>query len=187
MPRASSGGTGAASGSARRAVFDTSQGAIVIELLPQAAPQTTSNFEKLVNWGFYDGLVWHRIVPGFVIQTGDPNSRGAVSSTRSTWGLGSAPNPVPLETDPNYRNDAGYVGLAHPSTSTSGSCQFYINLSNNGSLDGGYTVFGKVVRGMSVVEAIAALAVYSDGGSFGQQPVDAVSALILSATIQSKP
>jgi dolichyl-diphosphooligosaccharide--protein glycosyltransferase len=159
----------------------------VIELLPQAAPQTTSNFEKLVNWGFYDGLVWHRIVPGFVIQTGDPNSRGAVSSTRSTWGLGSAPNPVPLETDPNYRNDAGYVGLAHPSTSTSGSCQFYINLSNNGSLDGGYTVFGKVVRGMSVVEAIAALAVYSDGGSFGQQPVDAVSALILSATIQSKP
>lgn len=168
------------------AVLDTSQGTIVIQLFPQVAPQTVANFENLANEGFYNDLVWHRIVEGFVIQTGDPNTRGAVNSTRDTWGQGEGPTTVPLETNPNYPNDVGYVALAHTSSSTSGGSEFYINLANNTSLDGSYTVFGKVVIGMDVVDLIAALPVYTNSASFTyDQPINAQNALLLSVTIQS--
>ena len=170
------------------AVLDTSQGTIVIQLFPAVAPQTVANFENLANEGFYNDLVWHRIVQGFVIQTGDPNTRGAVNDTRDTWGDGQGPNTVPLETNANYPNDVGYVALAHTSTSTSGGSQFYINLANNTSLNGGYTVFGKVVSGMSVVDSIAALPVYTNQSTFTyDQPINAQDALLISVTIQSTP
>jgi cyclophilin family peptidyl-prolyl cis-trans isomerase len=170
------------------AVLDTSQGTIVIELFPQVAPQTVANFENLANQGFYNDLVWHRIVQGFVIQTGDPNTKGAVNSTRDTWGEGEGPTTVPLETNANYPNDVGYVALAHTSSSTSGGSEFYINLANNTSLNGSYTVFGKVVSGMSVVEAIAALPVYTNQSTFTyDQPTNAQNALLISITIQSTP
>jgi cyclophilin family peptidyl-prolyl cis-trans isomerase len=176
------------SGSGDYAVLDTSQGTIVIQLLPQAAPQTVANFISLANSGFYNDLVWHRIVAGFVIQTGDPNTKGAVNSTRDTWGQGNGPNTVPLETNPNYLNNAGYVGLARGSSTNSGSSQFYINLANNTSLNGSYTVFGQVVSGMNVVEAIAALQVYTNQSTYTyDQPVNAQQAILISVTIQSSP
>lgn len=176
------------SGTGPYAVLDTSQGTIVIQLFPNVAPVTVSNFESLANSGFYSDLVWHRIVSGFVIQTGDPNSKGAVNSTRDTWGQSQGPDTEPLETNSNYPNDVGYVAIAHTSTSTSGGSQFYINLADNSELNGQYTVFGKVIEGMSVVDAIAALPVYTNSNSFAyDQPIDAQSALLISVTIQSTP
>lgn len=147
-----------------------------------------ANFIALANSGFYNNLVFHRIVPGFVIQTGDPKTKGASSSGRNAWGTGSGPNTVPLETNANYPNDVGHVGLARGPSPNSGSCQFYINLANNTSLNGSYAVFGRVVRGMDAVNALAALQVNTDRNDPAYcQPVNAQQALLISVTIQSTP
>ncbi len=168
------------------AKLGTSFGYIYTELYPACAPQTVSNFENLANSGFYTNLVWHRIVdkstPAFVIQTGDPNTRNGVNSTRSTWGKGGSNTTVPLEFCGWLHNYAGYLGMARGSDPNSGSSQFYINLSNgtaNLSLDPNYTVFGKVVSGMSVVCQIAYVNVYGanatqSGTSITDQPVNPV-------------
>ncbi len=176
------------SGAGPYAVLDTSQGTIVIELFPNVAPVTVSNFESLANSGFYNNLVWHRIVSGFVIQTGDPNTRDAVNSTRNTWGQGQGPDTEPLEANSNYPNNVGYVAIAHTSATTTGGSQFYINLADNSELNGQYTVFAKVIQGMNVVDAIAALPVYTNSNSFTfDQPINAQSAMLISVTIQSTP
>jgi cyclophilin family peptidyl-prolyl cis-trans isomerase len=145
----------------------TSFGYIYAELYPACAPKTVSNFVDLANAGTYTDLVWHRIVdkstPAFVIQTGDPNTKGGVNSTRYSWGQGSTPNTVPLEFCGWLHNYAGYLGEARGSDPNSGSSQFYINLSNgsaNLGLDPSYAVFGKVLSGMSVVCQIAYVKVY---------------------------
>jgi dolichyl-diphosphooligosaccharide---protein glycosyltransferase len=140
--------------------IDTSMGSMEIELFPASAPKTVANFVQLVDSGFYTQLVWHRIVKGFVIQTGDPNTRGG-GGNESTWGTGGSSQTVPLEIDPNLHNYAGYLGMAHTSTSTFASSQFYINLANNTALDGGYTVFAKVISGMNTAYAIGNVPVNS--------------------------
>jgi len=145
------------------AKIGTSLGYIYAELYPSCAPKTVNNFVSLANQGFYNNLVWHRIVPGFVIQTGDPNTRNGVNSTRSTWGSGGSNQTVPLEWCGSLHNYAGYFGMARQGNQTtgldSGTSQFYIILRNDTTnelaLDGYYTVFGKVISGMSVVCAIA--------------------------------
>jgi cyclophilin family peptidyl-prolyl cis-trans isomerase len=141
---------------------DTSDGTFYMELFPACAPQTVANFVNLTNSGFYNGLVWHRIVDTptpFVIQTGDPNTKGGLNSTRTTWGQGTSGRTVPLEWCGWLHNYEGYVGMAHlASDVNSGTSQFYINLSNssaNLSLDGNFTVFAKVISGWSTVEALA--------------------------------
>jgi len=139
--------------------IDTSMGSFEVELFPACAPKTVANFVSLAQSGFYDDLVWHRIITSFVIQTGDPNTRGGLNSTRATWGQGGSNNTVPLEVGicswiGNYE---GYLGMARGPGIDSGTSQFYINLSNSTSnldLNGYYTVFGKVVSGMSVVLTI---------------------------------
>jgi cyclophilin family peptidyl-prolyl cis-trans isomerase len=142
-----------------------------------------ANFIDLANTGFYDNLVWHRIVAGFVIQTGDPNTKNAVNSTRSTWGSGGSSTTIPLETSA-LLNDQGYVAMARSSSPNSASSQFYINLVDNPSLNGQYAVFGKVVSGMNVVNAIGALPVYTNSASFAyDQPINAQNALLISVTI----
>jgi cyclophilin family peptidyl-prolyl cis-trans isomerase len=141
--------------------IDTSLGAIDIVLYPACAPQTVNNFVSLVNSGFYTNLVWHRIVPGFVIQAGDPYSRGGLNSTRSKWGTGGSNATVPLEVTAckwlgTYE---GYIAMARLTSGyNTGTSQFFINLSNstsNLSINGNYTVFGKVLSGWGVVQAIA--------------------------------
>jgi peptidyl-prolyl cis-trans isomerase B (cyclophilin B) len=135
----------------------TSLGTIEVELYPACAPKTVANFVSLANSGFYDNLTWHRIVKGFVIQTGDPNSRGGLNSTRPTWGQGGSSTTLPLEWCGWLHNYEGYIAMAHTQQSVdSGTSQFYINLSNDSyaQLDGNYTVFGKVISGMTVVQAI---------------------------------
>ena len=161
--------------------IDTSDGPVYLELFPACAPKTVANFVDLARSGFYgngtqaDALVWHRIVvtpSPFVIQTGDPHSRGGYNDTRSSWGQGftnstglsasdlAADNNVPLEVSRcswigNYQ---GYLGMARQAGDVnSGNTQFYINLSNsslNLSLNGNYTAFGKVISGWNVIQAI---------------------------------
>lgn len=155
------------------AVIDTEYGTnvketgmIYVELYPACAPKTVANFVNLTSIGFYNDLVWHRIVPGFVIQTGDPNTRGGNNATRSTWGSGGSNMTVPLEvTQCSWiGNYAGYLGMARGSALNSGTSQFYINLtnsSNNLGLNGDYTVFGKVISGMNVVCNIAQAPIYN--------------------------
>ena len=176
------------------AVINTTQGVMVAQLFPSVAPKTVANFINLANSGFYNDLVWHRIVKGFAIQTGDPTTKNG-GGNPSTWGQTSSPNTVPLETNSTdvaegYVNDAGYLGLARGQSNDSGSSQFFINLANNPSLNGQYTVFGKLVSGMNVALAIGNLPVSSTCQQTQElqcPPVNPSQAMVYSITIQNTP
>ncbi|MEN3045217.1 MAG: peptidylprolyl isomerase [Candidatus Hydrothermales bacterium] len=127
-----------------KANIKTSKGEVICELYPQYAPKTVTNFVKLSSLGFYDGLKFHRYVPGFVIQGGDPYGTG----------YGNAGYTIPLETHPKAKHVEGALGMARAADPNSGSCQFYITLSQTPHLDGNYTVFGKVIKGMDVVKKL---------------------------------
>ena len=140
------------------ATLNTSKGLIKVELYHSKTPKTVDNFVTLSRSGFYNDLVWHRIASGFVIQTGDPNSKGGLNN--STWGQGVGPQYIPTEIDSSLHNYAGYLGMAYASDPPGASSQFYINLVDSTSLDGRYAVFGKVIAGMDVVTAISNVPVY---------------------------
>jgi peptidyl-prolyl cis-trans isomerase B (cyclophilin B) len=131
------------------ALIDTRHGQIKLELYPDKAPKTVANFKKLANEGFYNGLSFHRVVPGFVAQGGDPQGNG-------TGGPGYT---VEAEIHPALKHVTGAVATArlgdqgNPQKRSSGS-QFYICLAPAPHLDGGYTIFGQVVEGMEHVQKI---------------------------------
>lgn len=135
------------------AAIETEKGDIVIQLEPDRAPLTTMNFVGLAEGSidsnadgepFYDGLTFHRVEPGFVIQGGDPEGRGS----------GGPGYRFPTETHPDLLHDApGVVAMANSGPDTNGS-QFYVTMSATPHLDGGYNVFGRVIRGMDVVGEI---------------------------------
>jgi peptidyl-prolyl cis-trans isomerase B (cyclophilin B) len=124
-------------------VIQTDKGTIVIELYPELLPTTVNNFIGLVEEGFYNGLVFHRVEP-WVIQTGDPTGTGS----------GGSEQTIPLETHPDLSNVRGAVGMARSMDPNSASSQFYILTQDALSLDGQYSIFGKVVEGMEVVDQI---------------------------------
>jgi len=138
------------------AVISTSLGEIVIRFLEADAPKHVENFKKLTREGFYDGTTFHRVVPGFVIQGGDPLSK---DNDRSNDGTGGPGYTIPAEI--HARHVRGSVAAArtgdqvNPRRRSSGS-QFYICVAPLPNLDGQYTVFGHVVRGMDVVDRIVA-------------------------------
>jgi peptidyl-prolyl cis-trans isomerase-like 1 len=170
--------------------INTTKGSFDVELFNSLAPKTVTNFVTLVNEGFYNGLIWHRIEPSFVIQTGDPNTRNA-SYPRTKWGRGSSGIPIPVfENASSLHNYAYYLGMASTGKYTPGTSQFYINLSNstsNLSLDGAYTVFGKVIKGMDVMQLLGGVPVEYVGTSpYGQnEPVTPV--YVTSITMISGP
>ncbi len=127
----------------KRVLFQTTLGDITIEL-DNDMPITTANFEKLVNQGFYDGVIFHRVIKAFMIQGGDPTGTG-------TGGPGYTIKDEFI--DPN-RNDRGTISMANAGADTGGS-QFFINLVNNNFLDTKHPVFGRVIQGMDVVDKIA--------------------------------
>ncbi len=134
------------------ATIQTSKGAIEIELFDGDAPKTVENFTKLAGEGFYNGLTFHRVVPGFVIQGGCPNTREGASGSAGTGGPGYK---IKCETEgnPNKHDTAGVLSMAHAGPNTGGS-QFFVTLSDTPHLDGKHTVFGKVTNGMDVVNSI---------------------------------
>ena len=129
----------------RYAVIETGKGAVKFLLYEAEAPLTTANFIELAERGFYDGLTFHRVEPGFVIQGGDPNGNGT----------GGSDKKIKLEVSPELKHDdAGAVAMARSQHPDSASCQFYITLGPASFLDGNYAVFGRVVEGLDVVKQI---------------------------------
>ena len=135
------------------AVIDTEFGSIIIEFLPEKAPEHVKNFQKLAKSGFYDGTHFHRVIPGFMIQGGDPNSKNADRNSHGTGGPGYSIN---AEFN-NTRHDRGVVSMARSSDPDSAGSQFFIVVKDSHFLDRQYTAFGKVVRGMSVADKITAV------------------------------
>ncbi|MFM8393831.1 MAG: peptidylprolyl isomerase [Acidobacteriota bacterium] len=129
----------------RTAVIETAKGTIKFELYEDLAPITTANFIGLAEQKFYDGLNFHRVEPGFVIQGGCPWGNG----------MGGSEKRIPLEVTPNLKHgEAGAVAMARSSDPNSASSQFYITLGNASFLDGNYAVFGRVTEGQEVVNSI---------------------------------
>jgi cyclophilin family peptidyl-prolyl cis-trans isomerase len=127
------------------AIVETSMGTFKIELFADKAPHTVQNFIELVNRGFYKNMIFHRVVAGFVIQTGDPTGTGRGGSEKS----------IKLEIHPDLKHDrAGIVGMARSQDPDSATSQFYITLGPAPHLDGKYAIFGRVIEGLEVVMAI---------------------------------
>lgn len=127
----------------KKVIITTEKGDIEFQLLADDAPKTVSNFVYLTEEGYYNGLTFHRVVPGFVVQGGDPNGNG-------TGGPGYR-----FEDEPVKREyDQGIVAMANAGPNTNGS-QFFIMLDNNTTLPKSYTIFGKVTKGMDVVLRIS--------------------------------
>jgi cyclophilin family peptidyl-prolyl cis-trans isomerase len=133
------------------AVLETSLGTIKFKLYDKKAPITTANFIGLAESGFYDGLIFHRVIDNFVIQTGDPTGTG----------MGGSAETIPLEIGEGLTHTDGAVGMARSSDPNSASSQFYICDGPQHGLDGNYAVFGQVIEGMDVVRAIASVPVDS--------------------------
>ena len=132
-----------------KVLLKTSVGNITIQLRDDR-PITTENFKNLVKQGIYDGTIFHRVSPGFVIQGGDPTGTG--------YGDPSIPT-IPDEIDDNNHNNRGTVAMANTGSPNTGSSQFFINLKDNNDLDTKHTVFGTVISGMNVVDEIASVPV----------------------------
>lgn len=129
----------------RTAVIETNKGTIKFELNEDLAPITTANFIGLAESNFYDGLTFHRVEPGFVIQGGCPRGNGT----------GGSDKRIPLEVSPNLKHgEAGAVAMARSSDPNSASSQFYITLAPTPFLDMNYAVFGRVTEGLDVVKQI---------------------------------
>ena len=155
----------------------TNQGIITIELYPDKAPKTVENFIQYVKDGFYNGTVFHRVIPGFMIQGGGFEPGMKEKATRK---------PIENEAKNGLRNEAGTLAMARTSDPHSASAQFFINLVNNNRLDypsfdgWGYAVFGRVTSGMDVVQKIATV---PTGNTGGHQNVPTTPVIIESARL----
>jgi len=135
------------------AIIKTSFGNIKFNLVPDIAPETVRNFSQLAKSGFYNGTLFHRIIPGFMIQGGDPNTK---NPDKSTWGQGGP--GYNLKAEFNSRSHLrGIVSMARSSDPDSAGSQFFIVTSDSTFLDRQYTVFGEVVDGMEVADKIVNL------------------------------
>jgi peptidyl-prolyl cis-trans isomerase A (cyclophilin A) len=166
-----------AQGPAPRVKLSTSAGDIVLEVYPDKAPKTAENFLQYVRSKQYDGTIFHRVMPTFMIQGGGFTPEMQEKPTRP---------PIPLETRPELKNDRGMVAMARTGDPNSATAQFFINVVDNPRLnapspDGyGYAVFGKVVSGMDVVDKIRAV---PTGNSGMHQNVPTTPVVIKSATL----
>ena len=147
-------GAGSALSNKTQVVIETSKGTIVLELYPDAAPKTVDNFLRYARWGHYDGTIFHRVIPDFMIQGGGftPDMKQKLTEM-----------PIENEADNGLKNKRGTVAMARTQDPHSATAQFFINTKDNTFLNHksktskgwGYTVFGKVTKGMDVVDAIS--------------------------------
>lgn len=153
-------------------LLETSSGDVLLELFAEKAPKTVANFLEYVDGGFYANTIFHRVIPGFMIQGGGLGARMNEKTTR---------DPVENEADNGLKNERGSLAMARTQDPHSATAQFFINLADNGFLDHsaptlqgwGYCVFGKVVEGMDVVDKIAKIKTKSNG-IHDDVPVDMV-------------
>jgi len=134
-------------------IIKTGFGNIKFNLLPDIAPETVRNFSQLAKSGFYDGTLFHRIIPGFMIQGGDPNTK---NPDKSTWGQGGPGYNLKAEFSPRSHL-RGIVSMARSTDPDSAGSQFFVVTSDSTFLDKQYTVFGEVVEGMEVADKIVNL------------------------------
>ena len=135
----------------KKATIQTVKGTIEVELFADEVPNTVANFEKLANAGFYDGTKFHRVIPNFMIQGGDPHSK----TGKGRVGTGGPGYTIKCETQRNtHKHVAGTLSMAHAGKDTGGS-QFFICHTAQPHLDGVHTVFGQVAKGQDVVNKIA--------------------------------
>ncbi len=132
------------------AVLETSLGKIEFEFLEDLAPGHVKNFKDLANEDFYNGTTFHRVIPGFMIQGGDPNTKG---DDRSTHGMGGPGHTIKAEFN-DEPHDRGIISMARSQDPDSAGSQFFVVVKDSHFLDGQYTVFGKVVSGMDVADKI---------------------------------
>ena len=159
----------------------TSLGTITLELDQDKAPQTVANFVQYAKDGFYDGTIFHRVIKGFMIQGGGFTPALKRKETR---------DPIPNEADNGLKNDRGTIAMARTSDPNSATAQFFINLVDNDALNFtsadaegyGYCVFGKVVKGMDVIDAIRQVPT-ENRGPYGDVPVKPV---VIEKAIQMK-
>ena len=140
--------------------FSTSHGDITIELFADEAPVTVENFLAYVDSGHFDGTIFHRVIPGFMIQGGGFDAGMKQKPTR---------DPIKNEADNGLKNERGTLSMARTSDVNSATCQFFINVSDNdvldhGGRDFGYAVFARVTEGMDVVDKIVAVPTGNSGG-----------------------
>ena len=136
-----------------KAIIETSNGKIVFKLSPDIAPETVRNFKKLAESGFYNGTLFHRVIPGFMIQGGDPNTK---QPDKSKWGLGGPGYNIKAEF--NSRSHLrGVVSMARAMDPDSAGSQFFIVTTDSTFLDGQYTTFGEVIEGIEVADKIVNL------------------------------
>src|SRR5437764_3536970 len=133
------------------AVIKTNEGDMVVQFWTDAAPNTVENFKKLARSGFYNGTIFHRIVKGFMIQGGDPNSKDPAK--QRTYGAGDPGYTIKAEFN-NHSHDRGVISMARGPDPDSAGSQFFICLAPVRRLDGQYTTFGKLIRGVDVLEKI---------------------------------
>jgi peptidyl-prolyl cis-trans isomerase B (cyclophilin B) len=146
--------TPAAAADNPKVMMDTSKGQLTIELFPKEAPETVKNFLAYVDAGFYNGTIFHRVIPKFMIQGGGFTPDMQQKPTRA---------PIKIESDNGLKNDRGTLAMARTQDPNSATAQFFINSVDNGFLNftaktpkgWGYAVFGKVVKGMEVVDEIS--------------------------------
>ncbi len=181
-------GTSAAAGAGQtaapkanpRVVLETTKGKIVLELYADKAPKSVENFLQYVRSGFYDGLIFHRVIPGFMVQGGGFKADMSQKPTKGN---------VQNEADNGLGNERGTIAMARTSDPHSASSQFFINVNNNRALNHtgktaqgwGYAVFGKVVEGMDVADAIVGVRTTTKG-PYGDVPVEPIT--ITKASVQ---
>jgi len=135
-----------------RAVIETKFGEIEIEFFPEKAPGHVKNFLDLAGKGFYDGTTFHRVIPGFMIQGGDPNTKD-VKASRDRHGTGGPGYSIKAEFN-DTPHQRGVLSMARSSSPDSAGCQFFICVADSGFLDRQYTAFGRVTRGMEAADQI---------------------------------
>jgi len=160
--------------------LETSMGDITLELYPDKAPVTAANFLEYVKAGFFDGTIFHRVIPGFMIQGGGLDAQMSKKATRA---------PIKNEADNGLTNDAYTVAMARTGDPNSATAQFFISVANNTFLNHtaktpqgwGYAVFGKVVKGKEVVDKIKAVATTTQGDyeNVPQEPVTILKATVV--------
>ena len=133
--------------------IETSFGKISFKLIPESGPETVRNFEKLARDGFYDGTLFHRVIPGFMIQGGDPNTK---TDNKGSWGMGGPGYNIKAEFS-SRSHLRGIVSMARSQDPDSAGSQFFIVTADSTFLDRQYTVFGEVLEGMDVVDKIVNL------------------------------
>jgi len=136
------------------AIIKTDFGSIKFSLLPDIAPETVRNFATLAKKGFYDGTLFHRVIPGFMIQGGDPNTKD--TNKKSQWGMGGPGHTIKAEFSSRSHLE-GIVSMARATDPDSAGSQFFVVTSDSTFLDREYTVFGEVVDGMEVADKIVNL------------------------------